>query len=51
MAYAMWALSLRPNIAVTLQAELDEFMGPGEVPGLQSLARLPYLNAFIKEST
>lgn len=50
MAYTFYHLALNNDIMVKLQAELDQHMEANSVPGIQELARLPYLNAVIKES-
>lgn len=50
MAYLLWQLSHSPNVVSRLQQELDENLEADEMPGLQLLGRLPYLNAVIKES-
>lgn len=50
MTYSLWLLSTRPHVLATLQAELDAHAELDEVLSLQLCARLPYLNAVIKES-
>lgn len=50
MAYTFYHLALNKDIMEKLQAELDQHMEPNSVPGIQEPARLPYLNAVIKES-
>ncbi|KIK50956.1 hypothetical protein GYMLUDRAFT_78374 [Collybiopsis luxurians FD-317 M1] len=50
LSYFLWELSRRPDIAVKLQAELDEAMPNAHViPDISVLSSLPYLNAFIKD--
>ena len=50
MAYTFYHLANDKETMQKLQAELDENMEPNTVPGIQELARWPYLNAVIKES-
>lgn len=50
MAYTFYHLALHNDIMTKLQAELDQHMEANSVPPIQELARLPYLNAVIKES-
>lgn len=50
MAYTFYHLAHDKETMRKLQAELDENMEANTVPGIQELARWPYLNAVIKES-
>jgi len=50
LSYLLWELSRRTDIAKRLQIELDDAMPDRAViPDAVTLAKLPYLNAFIKE--
>ena len=45
-----WELSRRRDIVQRLQTELDDAMADKKVvPDINTLMRLPYLNAFLKE--
>lgn len=48
-AMMIWELTRHPEILVKLREELDEAIGPNEIPTWATLAGLPYFNAFIKE--
>lgn len=50
-AYLFYELATHPQVLSKLQAELDAHHAEGEEDAVQSLARLPYLNCIIKEST
>ncbi|KAI0337959.1 cytochrome P450 [Trametopsis cervina] len=51
LSYMFWELSRRRDIMQRLQMELDEAMADKKVvPDINTVMRLPYLNAFIKES-
>ncbi|KAI5479921.1 cytochrome P450 [Pseudohyphozyma bogoriensis] len=49
LSYTLYYLSMHSKAMEKLQAELDAVMEPGQVLGVQNSARLPYLDAVIKE--
>lgn len=43
-------MTLYPDVQKKAQAEIDEVVGTGRLPGFEDRENLPYTNALVKES-
>ncbi|MBP1702670.1 MAG: putative cytochrome [Chloroflexi bacterium] len=50
MAWTLYLLSVHPDILKQAQDEVDNTLYPGEIPSLEQINQLVYLNQVIKES-